>query len=256
MKVAILGGMIDSCVLAGQQLIPKPMVEVGGKPILWHIMMMYSRHGFDDFAIALGYKGEYIKKYVIDFLALDGNLFVDLRTGAVEIDDANTQNWKIHMLDSGSSTPTGDQIRFLWPFLGRETFALAWGDAISDIDLTGLLRFHCAHGKLATLTLVRPLSRSGYIDLNGSRVMELSKKHQTRDGWINGGFFVFEPDVIDYIDGHPICWEQELLQRLAKDGQLMAFYHDGFWQCVDTMRDKAYLEELWESGKAPWKAWK
>lgn len=255
MKVAILAGGVGSRLSEETQLKPKPMVEIGGKPILWHIMMLYARYGYKDFAIALGYKGEYIKKYMVDYCALNGNLKINLKTGEVETNGGYRPDWNVELIDTGVSTMTGGRIKRLKPFLGESTFMLTWGDGVSDINLDRLLEFHRSHGKLATLTAVRPPARFGHLEIDGDQINEFSEKPQTREGVINGAFFVLEPEVFDYIEGDHTQWEREPLETLAKDGQLMAYRHDSFWQCMDTLRDKVLLEELWASGRAPWKTW-
>jgi len=256
MKVAILAGGVGSRLAEETQVRPKPMVEIGGRPILWHIMMHYAHYGFKEFVIALGYKGEVIKKYMVDYCSLNSNLTVNLQTSEVKIHDAYKTDWIVELVDTGIPTLTGGRIKRLAPYLGDETFMLTWGDGVSDVNLHDLLAFHRSHDKLATLTAVRPPARFGHIGLHGDQVMEFSAKPQTREGWINGAFFVLEPGVFDYIDGDDTQWEREPLERLAKDGQLMAYRHTSFWQCVDTLRDKVLLEELWQGGHAPWKVWR
>jgi glucose-1-phosphate cytidylyltransferase len=252
MKVAILAGGVGSRLSEETQVKPKPMVEIGGRPILWHIMNYYAAFGYTEFAVALGYKGEYIKRYMIDYCQLNSNLTVDLKTGEVERRDAANPEWRIDLVDTGMSTLTGGRIKRLAPYLGGETFMLTWGDGVADVDLDALLAFHRSHGKLATLTAVHPPARFGHLELSGDCVSEFSEKPQTREGWINGAFFVLEPGVMDYIEGDDTQWEREPLEQLAMDGQLMAYRHDGFWQCMDTLRDKVLLEQLWQSGQAPW----
>jgi glucose-1-phosphate cytidylyltransferase len=255
MKVAILAGGLGSRLAEETEVKPKPMVEVGGKPILWHIMMHYAHHGFREFVLGLGYKGEVIKKYMLDYCALNRNLKVNTGSGRVEMNGGQTMDWDVELIDTGQETQTGGRIKRLAPYLGDSTFMLTWGDGVSDIDLRELLSFHRSHGKLATLTAVRPTARFGHLDLAGNEVVEFSEKPQTAEGWINGAFFVLEPAVFDYIDGDDTHWEREPLQRLARDGQLRAYCHDSFWQCMDTVREKKYLDSLWQSGKAPWKVW-
>jgi len=208
--------------------------------------------------IALGYKGEVIKKYMVDFCSLNSNLTVNLGNGEVNVHNGNghAHNWTVELIDTGQSTLTGGRIKRLQPYLNDETFMLTWGDGVSDVNLNDLLAFHRSHGKLATLTSVRPPARFGYLELDGSQVTEFSEKPQTKEGWINGAFFVLEPGVFDYIDGDDTQWEREPLERLAKDGQLMAYKHSSFWQCMDTLRDKVLLENLWRSGNPPWKIWR
>jgi glucose-1-phosphate cytidylyltransferase len=231
------------------------MVEIGGQPILWHIMMHYSHYGFKEFAIALGYKAEIIKKYMVDYCSLNSNLTVNLKTGEYIAHGGNKPDWTVDLVDTGLNTNTGGRIKRLASYMGKETFMLTWGDGVSDINLYDLLDFHRSHGKLATLTAVRPPARFGHLELDGDQIVEFSEKPQTREGWINGAFFVLEPEVFDYIDGDDTQWEKEPLERLAQDGQLMAYKHNSFWQCMDTLRDKRRLESLWSSGDAPWKTW-
>jgi len=255
MKVAILAGGIGTRLVEETEVKPKPMVEIGGQPILWHIMMHYAHYGFKRFVIALGYRGEVIKKYMVDYCSLHSNLTVNLRTGAVQIHDGAKPDWTVELVDTGMATLTGGRIKRLAASLGKATFMLTWGDGVSNVNLHDLLRFHRAHGKLATLTAVRPPARFGHLDLKGDQITEFSEKPQTREGWINGAFFALEPGIFDYIDGDETPWEREPLERLARDGQLMAYRHASFWQCMDTLRDKRLLESLWESGQAPWKIW-
>ncbi|OKH23036.1 glucose-1-phosphate cytidylyltransferase [Hydrococcus rivularis NIES-593] len=256
MKVAILAGGLGTRIAEETENKPKPMVEIGGQPILWHIMMHYSHYGFKNFTIALGYKGAVIKKYMVDYCSLNSNhLTVEMRNGQVKHHGGYQLDWTVELVDTGLHTNTGGRIKRLAPHIGNETFMLTWGDGVSDINLHDLLAFHRAHGKLATLTAVRPPARFGHLELDGDRIAEFSEKPQTKEGWINGAFFVLEPEVFDYIDGDDTQWEKEPLERLAKDGQLMAYKHDSFWQCMDTLRDKRLLENLWASGKAPWKTW-
>jgi glucose-1-phosphate cytidylyltransferase len=255
MKVAFLAGGLGTRISEETENKPKPMVEIGGQPIIWHIMMHYYQYGFKDFTIALGYKGAVIKKYMVDYCALNSNLTVGLRNGEVKTHGGYQLDWNVDLIDTGLTTNTGGRIKRLAPYIGRETFMLTWGDGVSDVNIHELLAFHRSHGKLATLTAVRPPARFGHLDLDGDKISEFSEKPQTKEGWINGAFFVLEPEIFDYIDGDETQWEKEPLERLARDGQLMAYKHDGFWQCMDTLRDKQRLETLWASGNAPWKTW-
>jgi glucose-1-phosphate cytidylyltransferase len=255
MKVGILAGGYGSRLAEETSVRPKPMVEIGGRPILWHIMKHYSHHGFHEFVIALGYKGEMIKEYFIDYSALSNNLTVDLKSGTLKSHTGEKPDWTVELIDTGMDTLTGGRIKRLAPYLGDGTFMLTWGDGVSDVDLKALLAFHKAHGKLATLTAVRPPARYGHLDLDDDRVKVFSEKSQLQEGWINGAYFVLEPGVFDYIEGDDTQWEREPLERLAREGQLMAFRHTSFWQCMDTMREKHILESHWRSGQAPWKVW-
>jgi glucose-1-phosphate cytidylyltransferase len=257
MKVAILAGGLGSRLSEETELKPKPMVEIGDKPILWHIMKHYTHHGFTDFVIALGYKGEYIKKYMIDYASLQRDITVSLRDGHVTANGDGEEDWNVELVDTGLKTQTGGRIKRLEERLRPGgTFMLTWGDGVSDVDLHKLIAFHKAHGKLATMTAVRPPARFGHLQLDGERVAEFSEKPQTGEGWINGAFFVLEPQIFDYItDGDLTHFERGPLENLAADGQLMAYRHESFWQCMDTIRDKRYLEQLWESDQAPWKTW-
>jgi len=219
-------------------------------------MKHYAASGFTDFVIALGYKGDLIKKYMVDYAALQGNLRIDLRKGEVVHRSGNASpNWQIDLVETGLKTYTGGRIKRLAPFLGQSTFMLTWGDGVSNVNLKELLAYHRSHGKLATVTAVRPPARFGHLKFEGDYVREFSEKPQTAEGWINGAFYVLEPAALDYIDGDKTQWERSPMEQLAKDGQLMAFRHRGFWQCMDTMRDLVRLQQIWDSGKAPWNTW-
>jgi glucose-1-phosphate cytidylyltransferase len=256
MKVAILAGGLGSRLQEETSVRPKPMVEIGGKPILWHILNIYAAHGFDEFVIALGYKGELIKEYFLNFFTLNSDFTVDLATGKTEVRaGAKRPSWKVTLVDTGPDTQTGGRVGRLRPYLEDGTFMLTYGDGVADVDLKKLAAFHRSHGKLATVTAVRPPSRFGSFAFDGDRVLEFQEKPQTGEGWINGGFFVLEPEVLDLIGGDDTLWEMEPLNTLAARGELMAFRHAGFWQPMDTLREKRLLEELWQSGKAPWKCW-
>ena len=256
MKVGILAGGHGTRLAEETEIKPKPMVEIGGRPILWHIMMHYSCFGYRDFVIALGYKGEVIKRYMVDYCSLESNLTVNLKAGRVDLHDTDgIQDWTINLIDTGLHTMTGGRIKRLQPYIGNETFMLTWGDGVSTVDLSRLLAFHRAHGRLITMAAGLPPARYGHMEFDGDRIREFTEKPQTAEGWINGAFFVVEPQVFDYIDGDDTQFEKEPLERLAADGELMAYKHDGFWQCMDTRRDKFVLEKLWDSGEAPWKIW-
>jgi glucose-1-phosphate cytidylyltransferase len=256
MKVAILAGGLGTRLAEETEIRPKPMVEIGGKPILWHIMKIYAHYGFNEFVVALGYKGEYIKKYMVDCCSLTSNLTVNLKNGKIIRHGGNDIDWTVQLIDTGMKSQTGGRIKRLASYLGDETFLLTWGDGVADINLEKLIAFHRDHGKLATLTAVRPPARYGHLELEGDRISEFSEKPQTGEGWINGAFFVLEPGIFDYIEGDATQWEKEPLENLARDGQLMAYRHRSFWQCMDTLREKHILENYWNSGRAPWKIWK
>ena len=255
MKVAILAGGHGTRLAEETEIKPKPMVEIGGRPILWHIMKIYSHQGFNDFVIALGYKGEVIKKYMVDYRSLCGNITVDMKNGQCTYHEGDGLDWKVELIETGLNTQTGGRIKRLKPYVNRGTFMLTWGDGVSDINLKDLLAFHRSHGKLATLTAVRPPARYGHLEIKGDTVEEFSEKPQTGEGWINGAFFVLEPQIFDYIDGDETQWEKEPLENLARDKQLMAYRHKSYWQCMDTLREKYILQNYWDSGKAPWKIW-
>jgi glucose-1-phosphate cytidylyltransferase len=254
-KVAILAGGVGSRIQEETELRPKPMVEIGGRPILWHIMRIYAHFGFNDFVVALGYKGDYVKRWMIEYSSLQGDLTVSLKDGRVEVLEGEREDWTVSLVDTGLTTATGGRIKRLAPHVD-DTFMLTWGDGVADIDVPALLEYHRAHGKLATVTAVRPPARFGALTLNGDgAVTTFSEKPQLGEGWINGAFFVLEPAVFDYIDSDTTQWEREPLERLAEEGQLMAYRHESFWQCMDTLRDKVLLEQLWASERPPWKLW-
>ena len=252
MKVAILAGGLGTRFAEETTHRPKPMIEIGGRPILWHIMMHYYAYGYSEFAIALGYKADVIKRWFVDLAELEGNLRVTPHLGRVERFAKQPPEWIVDLVDTGLEANTGGRIKALADVIGRERFMLTWGDGVSDIDLNALVAFHRAHGKLATMTAVRPPPRFGHLALDGSRVVGFEEKPADAEGWINGAFFVLEPEVFDYIDGPQTQFEKAPLQRLAQDGQLMAFQHTGFWQCMDTLADRTKLEQLWATGEAPW----
>ena len=256
MKTVILAGGLGTRLSEETSIRPKPMVEIGGKPMLWHILSIYSAYGYNDFAIALGYKGEFIKKYFLDFYPLNNNLFVDLESGQIEPRGGEHPKWHVCLVDTGDSTQTGGRIKRMRSVIGNEAFMLTYGDGVANIDIGKLVAFHKSHGRLATVTAVRPPSRFGQIVLDGTQIRSFVEKPQTSEGWINGGFFVLEPGVFDYIDGDDTAWEKGPMQRLAEDGELFAYQHEGFWQPMDTLRDRTLLNEMWEEGRAPWKTWK
>jgi len=258
MEVAILAGGLGTRLREETMTMPKAMVEIGGQPILWHIMKYYSHFGFNEFVIALGYKGEYIKRWMHEYYGLNKNVTVKTNTNEVVFHDGKRSqaSWTINLVDTGQKTLTGGRIKRLAPFIGNQTFMLTWCDAVANIDLHALLKFHRSHGRLATVTAVHPPPRFGHLVLEGDRVTHFKEKPRDAEGWINGAFFVLEPGVFDYIEGDNTQWEKEPLERLAIEDQLMAYRHNGFWQCMDTIHEKQLLEKLWQSGQAPWKTWK
>jgi len=255
MQVVILAGGHGTRLAEETGTRPKPMVEIGGKPILWHIMNIYAAHGFKEFLVACGYRGEMIKEYFHNAFIHGSDYVVDLRDGSVELVNAGSVDWRIGVIDTGVETQTAGRILRLRAWIGETTFMVTYGDGVANVDMRRLVDFHQRHGKLATVTAVRPPARFGGLSLDGDAVREFSEKPQAGEGWINGGFFVFEPGVFDYLGGDETLLEREPLERLAADRQLMAFRHEGFWQPMDTLRDKHLLEQLWTSGKAPWKIW-
>jgi glucose-1-phosphate cytidylyltransferase len=255
MKVVILAGGLGTRLSEETIIKPKPMVEIGGKPMLWHIMNIYAAYAFKEFVVALGYKGEMIKEYFINYHYLSRNLSVRLDTGNVTIHDGSNEDWLIHLLDTGLATQTGGRIKRAIEFIGHEPLMLTYGDGVSNINITKLLAFHRSHGKLATITAVRPTARFGQMVIDGEKVIQFEEKPQIGEGWINGGFFVLQPEVIEYIQGDQTIWEREPLERLASEGQLIAYRHDDFWHCMDTLRDTQLLEKYWAEGNAPWKIW-
>jgi len=256
MKAIILAGGLGSRLAEETTVRPKPMVEVGGKPILWHIMNIFSSYGVDEFIVALGYRGEVIKEYFLNFYAMNNDMTVDLAKGGNTIHDGRQPRWKVHLVDTGAQTQTGGRVKRLEKWLADDdTFMMTYGDGVADVDIRALLKFHQSHGKLATVTTVRPPARFGGIAFDGDRVAEFTEKPQTGEGWINGGFFVLNRGALKYIDGDSTLWEREPMENLAQDGELMAFRHSGFWQPMDTLRERKLLEDLWASGKAPWKCW-
>jgi glucose-1-phosphate cytidylyltransferase len=256
MKTVILAGGLGTRLAEETSVRPKPMVEVGGKPLLWHIMNIFAAHGHRDFLIAAGYKGEVIKEYFRNYFFHNSDLIIDLASGESAVVNSDSPNWTVGIYDTGLSTLTGGRVRRLKQYLAGETFLLTYGDGVGNIDIAELLNFHRSHGALATVTIVRPPARFGSVILEGDLVSEFSEKAPTREGWINGGFFVFEPEVLNYIDSDEDSLEAVTLERLVANRQLRAFRHEGFWQPVDTLREKMTLETLWQSGKAPWKIWK
>jgi glucose-1-phosphate cytidylyltransferase len=255
LRVVILAGGFGTRLSEETARTPKPMVEIGGRPILWHIMKNYAASGAREFVVALGYRSEAVKAYFLDYNRLDSDLTVRTATGEVVVHDAGCDDWAVHLVDTGLATNTGGRVRRLAKWLPDDRFALTYGDGLGDVDHRAVLRFHLAHGRQATITAIRPPSRFGGLELEGDRVTLFSEKPQIGEGWINGGFMVVDRAVIERIGHDDVSFEKDVLEELAADGELMAYRHEGFWQPMDTLRDVRTLEALWASGSAPWKVW-
>ena len=255
MKVALLAGGLGSRLSEETSTRPKPMVEIGGKPILWHIMKVYAHHGYQDFLVAAGYKGEMIKEYFHNFFIHNNDYVVNLRDGSRELLNSGDIDWRVGVIDTGLDTMTGGRLLRLRKWLDGGSFMVTYGDGVSDIDMRSLADFHRSHGKIATVTAVRPASRFGALHIKDNVVVKFSEKPQTHEGWINGGFFVFEPDVFEYLKDDSAILERAPMEQLAAAGQLVAYRHEGFWQPMDTLREKMLLESMWSTGNAPWKIW-
>lgn len=255
MKTVILAGGFGTRLSEMTSHLPKPMVEIGGKPILWHIMNIYAHFGFQEFIIALGYKSEVIKEYFLNFYAINNDLTVDLSKGSTRIHDGKQPNWLVHLIETGLNTQTGGRIKRLKKWIGNETFFLTYGDGLADVDIAALLEFHRSHGKLATVTAVHPPARFGALEVSGQNVLAFSEKNQSKEGWINGGFFVLEPEIFEYLQGDETIWEKDALEKIARVKELVCYFHEGFWQPMDTLREYRLLESLWQNGDAPWKVW-
>ncbi|HVT88116.1 MAG TPA: glucose-1-phosphate cytidylyltransferase [Tepidisphaeraceae bacterium] len=255
MKVVILAGGMGTRLSEETDLKPKPMVEIGGKPMLWHIMQHYSFYGFNEFVLCLGYRGEQIKRYMMDYARLTSDLTIKLRNGDVmRHGDGSRCEWTVELVDTGMATQTGGRIKRIQKYIGNSPFMVTYGDGVCDVNITDLLAFHKKHGKIGTLTAVRPPARFGHMHFESDLITKFTEKAQAEGGWINGGFFIFEPKVFDLIQGDDTWLEHEPLETLAQQRQLVAYKHEGFWQCMDTMRDRRLLEDLWEKGQATWKA--
>ncbi|MFI5298397.1 MAG: glucose-1-phosphate cytidylyltransferase [Polyangiales bacterium] len=257
MKAVILAGGLGTRLSEETVARPKPMVEIGGKPILWHIMKLYAHHGVHDFIVCLGYRGYVIKEYFANYFLHNSDVTFDLKDNRVEIHEAHAEPWRVTLVDTGAESQTGGRLKRVRKYLENETFLMTYGDGVGDVDLAASIAFHRAHGDAATLTATQPPGRFGRVSLEGgTRVTSFEEKPEGDGGWINGGFFVLEPQVIDRIEGDATRWEEAPLRSLARDGQLHAYQHKGFWLPMDTLRDKTKLEELWASGQAPWKLWR
>ena len=255
MKAIILAGGLGTRISEETSTRPKPMIEIGGKPILWHIMKTYSSHGIHDFIICCGYKGYVIKEYFANYFLHMSDVTFDMESNKMEVHQRSAEPWKVTLVDTGDETMTGGRIKRVANYIGNEDFCCTYGDGVGDIDITRLVAFHKHHGKLATLTATQPPGRFGALELSGIDILKIQEKPRGDGSWINGGFFVLSPKVLDYIEGDQTLWEKEPLERLALSGQLSAYLHHGFWQPMDTLRDKTHLEELWADRKAPWKTW-
>lgn len=255
MDVVLLAGGLGTRLSEQTEVRPKPMVEIGGRPILWHIMNHYAAHDFRDFWIALGYKGAMIKEYFLNYYQLGGDLTVNLKNGSVQIARTQTEDWRVHLIDTGVNTNTGGRLEKLRPSMPDQTFMLTYGDGVANIDLHALLKCHRQNNALATVSAVRPTARFGSLDFEGDLITRFSEKSQVREGWINGGFMVMEPGVRDYFAGPDTNLEHGILEKLAAAGQLAVYKHHGYWQCMDTQREVTLLNDLWQEGKPPWKVW-
>jgi len=255
MKVVILAGGFGARLAEETEVKPKPMVEIGGEPILWHIMKHYAHYGFKEFIVALGYKGEVIKHFFLDYSSLQGSLSIDMNSGAITTRDRMKEDWLVHLVDTGLESSTGGRISRVRQYIGNEPFFMTYGDGVANVDLNALLSLHKKCGRIATLTAVRPPARFGGLIFDEDLVSQFTEKPQIGEGWINGGFMVMEPSIFDYIKSDATNLEAEVLDQLAQAGQLAAYRHDDFWQCMDTLRDKRLLESLWQQGSAPWKTW-
>jgi glucose-1-phosphate cytidylyltransferase len=255
MKVVILAGGLGTRLAEETEIRPKPMIEIGEYPILWHILKHYSHYKHNDFFVALGYRGNYIKRYFLERVSLNGDMTLRLPRGRMERNGGEKDEWTVHLIETGKDTNTGGRIKQLEPCLNHGTFLVTYGDGLADVDLDRLVDFHRSCGRIATVTAVRPPARFGGLIFNGDLVARFTEKPQAGEGWINGGYLVFEPAIFDYLSDDKCSLESDALEDLAAEGQLAAYKHDGFWQCMDTLRDKRLLENLWQSGKAPWKVW-
>ncbi|HXG23106.1 MAG TPA: glucose-1-phosphate cytidylyltransferase [Chthonomonadales bacterium] len=255
MKTVILAGGMGTRISEESHLRPKPMIEIGGKPIIWHIMKIYSAYGIYDFVICLGYKGYVIKEYFANYFLHMSDVTFDLEKNRMEVHQNNAEPWRVTLVDTGDNTMTGGRLKRVRDYLGDEDFCFTYGDGVSDIDIRKLIAFHREQKTLATMTAVQPPGRFGALNLNGNLITSFEEKPKGDGGWINGGFFVLSPKVVDFIQGDETAWEGEPLERLAREKELSAYFHRGFWQPMDTMRDKNHLERLWATGRAPWKVW-
>jgi glucose-1-phosphate cytidylyltransferase len=254
-KAVILAGGLGTRLMEETTLKPKPLVEVGGKPMLWHIMKIFASHGINDFIVCAGYKGYLIKEYFSNYMLHNADVTFDIAAGSMEVHHNTAEPWRVTVVDTGEKTMTGGRLKRVRPYLGHEDFCMTYGDGIGNVDISTLVRFHRSHGNHATVTAAQPPGRFGALSVEGDSVISFKEKPQGDGSWVNAGFFVLKPRVLDYIEGDDTLWEQEPIERIAREGQLRVHYHRGFWQPMDTMRDKVLLEDLWTSGNAPWKGW-
>jgi glucose-1-phosphate cytidylyltransferase len=255
MKAVILAGGLGTRITEESHVRPKPMIEIGGKPILWHIMKIFSSHGIDEFVVCCGYKSYVIKEYFANYFLHMADVTFDLAHNSMEVHNKFAEHWKVTLVDTGLETMTGGRLRRIREYVGNQTFFMTYGDGLADVDIPALTAFHRAHGRHATVTAIQPPARFGALDIDDDVVQNFEEKPRGDGRWINGGFFVLEPSVFDYVEGDATVWEHEPLKRLSQEGQLAAYRHSGFWEAMDTLRDKLHLEQLWESGRAPWKRW-
>jgi glucose-1-phosphate cytidylyltransferase len=255
MKCVILAGGLGTRIAEESIARPKPMVEIGGRPVLWHILKSYSANGVNDFVICLGYKGYMIKEYFANYFLHMSDVTFDMAHNRMEVHHKHAEPWRVTLVDTGDDTMTGGRIKRVGAYLGDEDFCMTYGDGLSNVDISGLIAFHKAQGKLATVTVIQPPGRFGALDLQGSLITSFQEKPPGDNSWVNGGFFVLSPKVLDHIEGDETIWERGPMERLARERQLAAYMHPGFWQCMDTLRDRTLLESHWQSGRAPWKVW-
>ena len=255
MKAVILAGGLGTRIAEETSVRPKPMVEIGGKPILWHIMKIYSRHGIDDFVVCLGYKGYVIKEYFANYYLHMGDVTFDMKDNRMEVHQSSAEPWRVTLIDTGDATMTGGRLKRVLPYVGDEDFCFTYGDGLADVDIRALIAFHRAHGAAATVTAVSPPGRFGALSMDGDRIRGFAEKPQGDGAWVNGGFFVLEPEIFDYIDGDATAWEQAPLAALSQQGELSAYRHSGFWHPMETLHDKTVLDDMWKRGCAPWKVW-
>jgi glucose-1-phosphate cytidylyltransferase len=254
-KAVILAGGLGTRLMEETTVRPKPLVEIGGKPMLWHIMKIFAAHGINDFIVCVGYKGYLIKEYFANYMLHNADVTFDIARGSMEVHHNTSEPWRVTVVDTGERTMTGGRLKRVRPYIGNEDFCMTYGDGVGDVDVSALVRYHRAHGRYATVTAAQPPGRFGALNVEGDTVVSFKEKPHGDGSWVNAGFFVLKPKVLDYIDGDESLWEQEAIEEIAREDQLRAHFHRGFWQPMDTLRDKTLLEELWAKGVAPWKTW-